>query len=190
MDIVYNRLLEDIADTAPFKWNGTQPGPGNRMRPADGKVSSIASQSFTKTELADLVTLHQSRCRCDPIVTQAGRRTDRAQERGKDIFERTRPKTGAPIPMKRPMRDSATRAALHQPTQVDVGSGKTVGRSPRHRRAPIKERRHSPRPTCTTARRAPRKRSGLSSTPKTQHGVTNDLTKDELNDLIEYLKTL
>jgi cytochrome c peroxidase len=26
--------------------------------------------------------------------------------------------------------------------------------------------------------------------PKDTHGVTNDLTKDELNDLIEYLQTL
>jgi cytochrome c peroxidase len=26
--------------------------------------------------------------------------------------------------------------------------------------------------------------------PKDTHGVSNDLTKDELNDLIEYLKTL
>ena len=26
--------------------------------------------------------------------------------------------------------------------------------------------------------------------PKDRHGVTNDLTMDELNDLIEYLKTL
>jgi len=25
--------------------------------------------------------------------------------------------------------------------------------------------------------------------PKDQHGRTNDLTKDELNDLIEYLRT-
>jgi cytochrome c peroxidase len=26
--------------------------------------------------------------------------------------------------------------------------------------------------------------------PNDRHGVTNDLSKDELNDLIEYLKTL
>ena len=26
--------------------------------------------------------------------------------------------------------------------------------------------------------------------PHDQHGVTNDMTKDQLNDLIEYLKTL
>jgi len=26
--------------------------------------------------------------------------------------------------------------------------------------------------------------------PRDTHGVSNDLTKDELNDLIEYLKTL
>ncbi len=28
------------------------------------------------------------------------------------------------------------------------------------------------------------------SAPEDTHGVSNDLTKDELNDLIEYLKTL
>ena len=26
--------------------------------------------------------------------------------------------------------------------------------------------------------------------PEDEHGVTNDMTKDQLNDLIEYLKTL
>jgi cytochrome c peroxidase len=26
--------------------------------------------------------------------------------------------------------------------------------------------------------------------PKDTHGITNDMTKDQLNDLIEYLKTL
>ena len=26
--------------------------------------------------------------------------------------------------------------------------------------------------------------------PEEEHGVTNDMTKDQLNDLIEYLKTL
>ena len=26
--------------------------------------------------------------------------------------------------------------------------------------------------------------------PEDRHGVTNDMTKDQLNDLIEYLKTL
>ncbi len=26
--------------------------------------------------------------------------------------------------------------------------------------------------------------------PNDQHGITNDMTKDQLNDLIEYLKTL
>jgi cytochrome c peroxidase len=46
---------------------------------------------------------------------------------------------------------------------------------------------------------APYMHNGISETleeiwtrynPEDKHGVTNDMTKDQLNDLIEYLKTL
>ena len=46
---------------------------------------------------------------------------------------------------------------------------------------------------------APYLHNGIASTleeiwtrfnPEDRHGVTNDMTKDQLNDLIEYLKTL
>jgi len=38
VDIVENRLLEDIADTAPFKWKRQQSGHGHRVRAAHGEV--------------------------------------------------------------------------------------------------------------------------------------------------------
>ena len=34
------------------------------------------------------------------------------------------------------------------------------------------------------------RKSGRVFNPRDTHGVTNDMTKDQLNDLIEYLKTL
>ncbi|MFN7994180.1 MAG: c-type cytochrome [Bryobacteraceae bacterium] len=74
-------------------------------------------------------------------------------------------------------------------TQVDVGSGKPTDRSPK-----------VDVPQLTNiALTAPYLHDGSARSleeiwtvfnPYDTHGVTNDLTKDELNDLIEYLKTL
>jgi cytochrome c peroxidase len=71
----------------------------------------------------------------------------------------------------------------------DVGSGKPTDRSPRV---------DVPQLTNVTYS-APYLHDGSARSmeeiwtvfnPKDTHGVTNDLTKDELNDLIEYLRTL
>ena len=37
-DIVDNRLLEDVSGTEPFKWNGGNPEPADRMRPAHREI--------------------------------------------------------------------------------------------------------------------------------------------------------
>ena len=69
-----------------------------------------------------------------------------------------------------------------------MGTGKPTDRSPLID-TPQLTNVASPRRICTTAPRAPgRNLDGIQSQDK--HGVTNDLTKDELNDLIEYLRTL
>ena len=70
----------------------------------------------------------------------------------------------------------------------------------RHRRSRPTARRWSTRRSLNNiALTAPYLHDGSARTleeiwtvfnPNDQHGVTNDLSKDELNDLIEYLKTL
>ena len=112
-----------------------------------------------------------------------------AQERGKDIFERTRKQGRHAHPGGQPVRLLPLRPALHQPATADVGSGKWSDRSP-----------VIDVPQLTNiALTAPYLHDGSARTleeiwtvfnPKDTHGVTNDLEKDELNDLIEYLKTL
>ena len=74
-------------------------------------------------------------------------------------------------------------------SQLDVGSGKATDRSP------LVDVPQLP----NVAYSAPYLHDGSARSleeiwtvfnPHDTHGVTNDLTKDELNDLIEYLKTL
>ena len=73
--------------------------------------------------------------------------------------------------------------------QFDVGTGKSTDRSP------VVDVPQLP----NVAYSAPYLHDGSARSleeiwtvfnPKDTHGVSNDLTKDELNDLVEYLKTL
>jgi cytochrome c peroxidase len=112
-----------------------------------------------------------------------------AQERGKAIFERTKSKQGADIAEANQCGYCHSGPKYTNRKQFDVGSGKASDRSP------IIDVPQLP----NVAYSAPYLHDGSARSleeiwtvfnPKDTHGVTNDLTKDELNDLIEYLKTL
>ncbi len=188
VDIVANRLLEDISDTAPFKWNGANPDLETECGPRTEKFFYRA-QSFSKTELADLVAFVKAMpLRPNRYLRKDGELSAQ-QQRGLAIFQRTRSKTGAPID------DIGQCAVCHSGPhytsqhQMDVGTRKPTDSSgildvPQLNNVAI---------------RAPYLHDGSARTleeiwtvfnPHDQHGVTNDLSKDELNDLIEYLKTL
>ena len=79
--------------------------------------------------------------------------------------------------------------ALHQPEPGRCGDRQTNRPVAPDRRAPVEQ--------CGDS--APYLHDGSARTleeiwtvfnPHDRHGVTNDLSKDELNDLIEYVKTL
>jgi YVTN family beta-propeller protein len=187
-DIVDNRSLENLAGTEPFKWNGGNADMPTECGPRTEKFF-FRSQSFNQQQLTDLVTFVFSL----PYRPNRSRPSNGdltpAQERGKAIFERTKYKSGKPIP------DSNQCASCHNGPkytnrrQVDVGTGKPTDRSP------VIDVPQLP----NVAYSAPYLHDGSARSleeiwtvfnPKDTHGVSNDLTKDELNDLIEYLKTL
>jgi YVTN family beta-propeller protein len=187
-DIVDNRLLEDIDGTEPFKWNGGNPDLETECGPRTEKYF-YRSQSYSPEELGDLVSYIKSiRPRPNRYRLPNGE-LSAAQERGKDIFERTRRKDGTPIPETNQCAFCHAGRHYTNQTQVDVGSGKWSDRSP-----------IIDVPQLTNiALTAPYLHDGSARSleeiwtvfnPKDTHGVTNDLAKDELNDLIEYLKTL
>jgi YVTN family beta-propeller protein len=187
-DIVDNRLLEDVADTAPFKWNGGNPNLETECGPRTEKYF-YRSQSYNGEELIDLVTFIKS----IPLRPNRYQRPDAeltpAQERGKVIFMRTQKKDRTPIPASN--QCAVCHSGPHYTNQklVDVGTGKSTDRSPLI---------DTPQLT-NVGLTAPYLHDGSARTleeiwtvfnPQDKHGVTNDLQKDELNDLIEYLKIL
>ena len=112
-----------------------------------------------------------------------------AQERGRAIFERTKYKGGKPIPESNQCTTCHSGPKYTNQKQVDVGTGKSTDRSPVIDVPQLSNVAYS----------APYLHDGSARSleeiwtvfnPKDTHGVSNDLTKDELNDLIEYLKTL
>ncbi len=187
-DIVDNRSLESLAGTEPFKWNGGNPDMPTECGPRTEKFF-FRSQSFTEQQLTDLVTFVYSLPYRPNRYRLANGDLTPAQERGKAIFERTKSKNGLPIVETNQCAYCHSGPKYTNQKQLDVGSGKPTDRSP------IIDVPQLP----NVAYSGPYLHDGSARSleeiwtvfnPKDTHGVTNDLTKDELNDLVEYLKTL
>jgi YVTN family beta-propeller protein len=188
VDIVDNRSIEDLMGTEPFKWNGGNPDLPTECGPRVEKYF-FRSQSYNQDELTDLVTFVFSiPVRPNRYRLPNGELTP-AQERGKAIFERARYKDGRPIPETNQCAFCHSGRKYTNQKLADVGTGKATDRSP------LIDTPHLP----DVAYSAPYLHDGSARSleeiwtvfnPKDTHGVSNDLTKDELNDLIEYLRTL
>ena len=188
IDIVDNRALEEIKDTAPYKWNGSNPDLQTECGPRTERFF-FRSEGFRGADLEDLVKYIKS----IPLRPNRYRLPDgqltAAQERGRALFRRTVRKDGTPIPELQ--QCAVCHAGPHYTANVslDVDTGKPSDRSPQ---VDIPQ-------LTNVVNSAPYLHDGSARTleeiwtvfnPRDIHGVTNDLTKDELNDLIEYLKTL
>jgi YVTN family beta-propeller protein len=187
-DIVDNRSLENLAGTEPFKWNGGNPDMPTECGPRTEKYF-FRSQSFNSQQLTDLVTFVYSLPYRPNRYRLPNDDLTPAQERGKAIFERTKAKNGAEIPEANQCTYCHSGPKYTNQKQVDIGSAKATDRSPVTDVPQL----------ANVAYSAPYLHDGSARSleeiwtvfnPKDTHGVTNDLTKDELNDLIEYLKTL
>ncbi len=187
-DIVDNRSIEDLNGTEPFKWNGGNPNMPTECGPRTEKYF-YRSQSYNSAELADLVSFVQALpLRPNRYRLPTGELSPQ-QERGQAIFERTTYKDGRPIPQANQCAYCHSGPKYTNQKLADVGSGKKTDRSP------LIDVPH----LTDVAYSAPYLHDGSARSmeeiwtvfnPNDTHGVTNDLTKDELNDLIEYLRTL
>jgi YVTN family beta-propeller protein len=185
---VDNRTLRGIYDTDPFKWEGTNVTLARQCGPRLA-VFFTRIQPFAPDELSALndytVTIPRPPNRHRPL----GAPLTPAQSRGKLIFQRARTSDGREIPAglrcitchfppyftDRQRHDVGTQQALDRQGSFDVPHLNNIYDS------------------------APYLHNGIADTleeiwtrynPYDKHGVTNDMTKDQLNDLIEYLKTL
>lgn len=185
---VDNRTLRGILDTAPFKWEGTNPTISRECGPRLA-VFFTRIQPFAPEEIAAvdyyISTIQRPPNRFRPL----GAELTPAQRRGKAVFERTHKNDGTPIP------EGNRCVTCHFPPlytdrrRHDVGTQFPFDRESRFDSAHLTNIYDS----------APYLHNGIAPTleeiwtrynPHDKHGVTNDMTKDQLNDLIEFLKTL
>lgn len=183
------QTLRDIGDIPPYKWNGKN----QTIYKQDGmRFSTILTrnESFTHKELDALVAFiitdnpNPPNLRYNPHGELTAK-----QERGKEIFYRTHDNYGNEIPEENrcytchpppyftnmEMTDVGTLADSDDPMKFDVPQLNNVYES------------------------APYLHDGKAPTLEEiwtefndfdEHGVANDMRKDQLNDLVEYLKSI
>ncbi len=188
VDIVDNRSIEDLSGTEPFKWNGGNPNLATECGPRTEKYF-YRSQSYSSAELADLVTYIMALpLRPNRYRLPAGELTP-AQERGKAIFERKVNKFGKAIPQTNQCAYCHSGPKYTNQKLADVGTGKKTDRSPLVDVPQLTNIAYSG-PYLHDGSARSMEEIWTIFNPNDTHGFTNDLTKDELNDLIEYLRTL
>jgi len=186
-DIVDNRILEDIKDTEPYKWNGGNPDIPTECGPRTEKYF-WRSETYDNLTLADLAVYIRNLPPRPNRWRQADGELSPAQERGKVIFERDVDKFKKPIAEYNRCSYCHSGPKGTSQKSFDVGTRKLTDNS---------GLLDTPQLT-NIALTAPYLHDGSAQTleeiwtvfnPDDKHGRTNDLTKDELNDLIEYLRT-
>jgi len=181
---VDNRTLRGIYDTPPFKWEGTNPSLARQCGPRLS-VFFTRVQPFTPEELAAVnhyvTTIPRPPNRYRPL----GAPLTEAQRRGKGIFERATTNDGRVIP------ENNRCITCHFPPLYTDRSRRNVGSQMWLDRQGAFDVPH----LNNIYDSAPYLHNGIANTleeiwtrynPRDTHGVTNDLTKDQLNDLIEY----
>ena len=185
---VDNRTLRGINDMAPYKWEGTNPSLRRQCGPRLS-VFFTRLQPFTPAELDDLEYYICTIPRPPNRYRKLGGELTEAQRHGKALFERTRTNDGREIP------PTGRCVTCHPPPLYTDGLVHDVGTKQWNDRQGKFDSPH----LGNIYDSAPYLHNGMAITLEEiwtkfnaydVHGVTNDMTKDQLNDLIEYLKTL
>jgi len=186
---VDNRTLRGILDTAPFKWTGKNPSL-SRQCGARLAVFFTRIDPFTPKQLAAL----------DRYITTIPRPPNRyrqpegltpAQSRGKALFERTVTNDGRSIP------PEGRCIVCHPPPyytncqKMGVGTKSWLD-DDRHDvfDVPHLNNIYETPPYLHDGRAETLEEIWTTFNKDDKHGFVNDMTKDQLNDLIKYLKCL
>jgi len=176
-DRVANRTLRGIAETAPYKWNGHNPDLETQCGPRIAKFL-FHSEGFNAKQLADLVAFIKSIPLSPNRHLAPDGQLTATQERGKDIFFRK----GC---------DACHTPATHYTakTSSDVGTAAKYDTSGLFD-IPQLDRIYEKPPYLHNGEAKSLEEIWTLYNPADKHGVTSDMTKEQLNDLVEFLKTL
>ena len=176
-DRVANRTLRGIAETAPYKWNGHNPDLETQCGPRIAKFL-FHSEGFNQEQLADLVAFVKSIPLPPNRHLAADGQLTLSQERGKNIFYQKN-------------CDNCHPAATHYTAlrSFDVGTANQYDTSGLFD-VPQLERIYEKPPYLHNGEALTLEEIWTVYNNEDKHGVTSNMTKEQLNDLIEFLKTL
>ena len=188
-NVTNTQSLRDIGETAPFKWNGKN----QTVYKQDGmRFSTVLTRTepFSYKELDALVAYILTDIPYPPnLVYNPTGELNEVQLRGKAIFERTHDNKGNEIP-------EANRCITCHPAPyytnlkaVDVGTLLASDDSMLLDTPHLNNIYASP-PYLHHGLAMSLEEIWTKFSPHDNHGVANDLTKIQLNELVEYLKSL
>lgn len=176
-DRVANRTLRGIAETAPFKWNGHNPDLQTQCGPRIAKFL-FHSEGFNHDQLENLVAFIKSIPLPPNRHLAANGELSPAQERGHNIFLQK----GC---------DNCHPAETHYTAKksFDVGTAAKYDTSGMFD-IPQLDRIYEKPPYLHNGEARTLEEIWTIYNPTDKHGVTSDMSKEQLNDLVEFLKTL
>jgi YVTN family beta-propeller protein len=187
-NLVDNRTMRNIAETGPFKWNGKNPTLARQDGPRAAQLF-FRSHGFEKEQLKEIVRFVES----IPLERNQFNHPDGTlnefQESGKQFFERSWTIDGRYIPVGN--RCIACHLPPHFTDQKmhDVGT-KTYSDVESSFDTPQVANVFDGGPFLHDGRCYSLEEIWTVNNPDDLHGVTNEMDKRMLNELIEYTKTL
>ena len=188
-NVTNTQSLRDISETAPFKWNGKN----QTVYKQDGiRFSTVLTRTekFSYKDLDAITSFIMTGISYPPNLQYNPKgELNEVQLRGKAIFERTTDTKGNVIP---PANRCIT---CHPPPYftnlqlADVGTLAASDDSMKFDTPHLNNIYGSP-PYLHDGKAASLEEIWTRYNPNDKHGVANDLPKMQLNELIEYLKTL
>ncbi len=187
-NILDNRNMRDVVDTGPFKWAGTNPDISTQCGTRTAKWI-MRTGWLNSMEVVDLVTyIHSIRPVANPNRATDGKLTA-AQKRGKALFERTTTNDGRPLADRDRCNFCHSGRKFTDGRTFDIGSKAPTDTKSKFDTAHL----------INVFESAPYLHDGRAATLEEMwtvynlddtHGFSSDWTKRQLNDLVEYLKSL
>jgi YVTN family beta-propeller protein len=186
-NLLDNRSLQGVAGTGPFKWNGKNASLEIQCGPRFARVL-MRTEPFPPKELHDLTTFIRS---LPPprVARSSDGKLSPSQERGRSTFFATHTPDGKAIPV------SNRCVTCHAPPLYTVRLPFNVGTKSPYDTTEAFDTPH----LLGVADTAPYLHDGRARTleeiwtlysTNDSHGVTSYMNKIQLNDLVEFLKTL
>ncbi len=188
-DRVANRTLRGIRETAPYKWNGHNPDLATQCGPRIAKYF-FRSEGFGTEDLEALITyLNNIPLAPNRHLAPDGQLSD-SQERGKAIFYRQTTNDGRVISVQNRC-DTCHPAATHYTARysTEVGSATKYDTNGLFD-IPQLDRVYENAPYLHNGEALTLEEIWTVFNNDDKHGITSDMSKEQLNDLIEFLKTL